>query len=98
MSIENGKADFPTVPDTTGSDARTDAPILEARHLRKYFPIRGVKLFGPKSVVHAVEDTSLALYPGRALALVGESGSGKTTIARLPVSYTHLTLPTNREV
>src|SRR6202163_4317885 len=83
MSIEKGRADFPIMPDTTGGDARTDAPILEARHLRKYFPMRGVKLFGPKSVVHAVEDTSLALYPGRALALVGESGSGKTTIARL---------------
>src|SRR5262249_23279238 len=33
--------------------------------------------------VKAVEDTSLALYPGRAIALVGESGSGKTTVARL---------------
>ena len=33
--------------------------------------------------MHAVEDTSLALYPGRALALVGESGSGKTTVARM---------------
>jgi peptide/nickel transport system ATP-binding protein len=30
-----------------------------------------------------VEDTSLALYPGRATALVGESGSGKTTVARM---------------
>jgi len=58
-------------------------PILEAVHLRKYFPLRRIKLFGPKSVVHAVEDISLALYPGRALALVGESGSGKTTMARL---------------
>src|ERR1700737_3723130 len=83
MSTENGRADFPTMPVTTGGDARTDTPILEARHLRKYFPLRGVKLFGPKSVVHAVEDTSLALYPGRALALVGESGSGKTTMARM---------------
>src|SRR5579862_5593448 len=61
----------------------TTAPILEAVHLRKYFPLRGVKLFGPRQAVHAVEDTSLALYPGRALALVGESGSGKTTVARL---------------
>jgi peptide/nickel transport system ATP-binding protein len=34
-------------------------------------------------VVHAVEDASLALYAGRALAIVGESGSGKTTIARM---------------
>src|SRR5438874_9558763 len=83
MSTEHGRVDFPTMPDATGSQERTVAPILEAVHLRKYFPVRGVKLFGAKSVVHAVEDTSLALYPGRALALVGESGSGKTTIARL---------------
>ena len=83
MSTEQGRVDFPTMPDATGSQERTVAPILEAVHLRKYFPVRGVKLFGAKSVVHAVEDTSLALYPGRALALVGESGSGKTTIARL---------------
>src|SRR5205823_14406124 len=45
--------------------------------------LREVKLLGAPDVVPAVEDTSLALYPARALALVGESGSGKTTVARL---------------
>src|SRR5947208_7509284 len=83
MSTEHGTVDFPGMPEAAGSEERAIAPILEAVHLRKYFPVRGVKLFGAKSVVHAVEDTSLALYPGRALALVGESGSGKTTVARL---------------
>src|SRR6266566_7368527 len=83
MSTEHGRVDFPGMPEAAGGQERTMAPILEAVHLRKYFPVRGVKLFGAKSVVHAVEDASLALYPGRALALVGESGSGKTTIARL---------------
>src|SRR5712691_2923604 len=58
-------------------------PILEAVHLRKLFPLRSWNLFGAKPTVHAVEDTSLALYPGRATALVGESGSGKTTVARI---------------
>ena len=58
-------------------------PVLEAIHLRKYFPVRGIRLLGPREFVHAVEDTSLALTPGRALALVGESGSGKTTVARM---------------
>src|SRR6266480_6798467 len=58
-------------------------PILEAVHLRKYFPLRQFNLSGASEAVHAVEDTSLALYPGRALALVGESGSGKTTVARM---------------
>lgn len=66
----------------TGELATTPA-ILEAIHLRKYFPLRSFNLFGPQKAVHAVEDSSLALYPGRALALVGESGSGKTTMARI---------------
>ena len=59
------------------------APALEAVHLRKMFPLSSLNLFGEKQAVHAVEDTSLALYPGRATALVGESGSGKTTVARM---------------
>ena len=59
------------------------SPILEAQHLRKYFPLRALNPFGEKLAVQAVEDASLALYPGRALALVGESGSGKTTVARM---------------
>ena len=32
--------------------------------------------------VRAVDGVSLALYPGRTLALVGESGAGKSTVAR----------------
>ena len=58
-------------------------PILEGVHLRKLFPIGSLKLSTTQSAVHAVEDASLALYPGHALALVGESGSGKTTVARI---------------
>src|SRR2546430_13545635 len=58
-------------------------PILEAVHLRKLFPVRLWNPFGAKQAVHAVEDASLALFPGRATALVGESGSGKTTVARM---------------
>jgi peptide/nickel transport system ATP-binding protein len=83
MSIGNGRADFPATLNATADEEQKIAPILQAAHLRKYFPLRGVNLFGPKNFVHAVEDVSLALFPGRALALVGESGSGKTTVARL---------------
>jgi peptide/nickel transport system ATP-binding protein len=68
---------------SAATTAPTTGPILEAEHLRKYFPVRGTRLFGTPAVVHALEDTSLALVPGQALALVGESGSGKTTVARL---------------
>ena len=58
-------------------------PILEVEHLRKIFPLHQANPLGAKQGVHAVEDASFALYPGRAMALVGESGSGKTTVARL---------------
>ncbi len=83
MSMGNGRADYPATLNATTDAEQSIAPILQATNLRKYFPLRGVKLFGPKIFVHAVEDVSLALFPGRALALVGESGSGKTTVARL---------------
>ncbi len=66
------------------TDAQTTPePILEARHLKKEFPLRRFNPFGAARAVHAVEDASLALFPGRAVAIVGESGSGKTTIARM---------------
>jgi peptide/nickel transport system ATP-binding protein len=68
---------------TNEQPSNPNAPILEAVHLRKYFPIQRFRVGGPKLAVHAVEDTSLILIPGRALALVGESGSGKTTVARM---------------
>ena len=58
-------------------------PVLEAEHLVKVFPIGQFNPFAKVRGVHAVEDTSFALYPGRVTALVGESGSGKTTIARI---------------
>ena len=68
---------------TPGFAHSADVPLLEARNLRKLFPIHSANPFKPRRAVHAVEDASLALYPRRALALVGESGSGKTTVARM---------------
>ncbi len=70
-------------PATPAANTGNAEPILEARHLQKLFPLRRVNPFGPQRAVRAVEDSSFALYPGRATALVGESGSGKTTIARM---------------
>src|SRR5258708_9619222 len=73
-----------TMPeDQRAPAAAGSTSVLEAVNLRKYFPIRQLRPGAPRQVVHAVEDMSLALYPGRALALVGESGSGKTTVARM---------------
>src|SRR5215467_15149712 len=86
MSI--GRFDSSGVPATESVSAlprtpATGAAVMEAVELRKYFPVRELRPGSPRRFVHAVESTSLALYPGRALALVGESGSGKTTVARL---------------
>ena len=55
-------------------------PVLEARGLTKYFPVRGG---ARQAVVHAVEDVTLALPEAGITAVVGESGSGKSTLARM---------------
>ncbi len=74
----------PAASRTPSPSATAGAPqVLEAVNLRKYFPVRQHRPGAARQVLHAVEDVSLALHPGRALALVGESGSGKTTVARM---------------
>ena len=47
--------------------------------------------YGSKLIL---QNINLSLADGEIVTIVGPNGSGKTT----PVSYTHLTLPTNREV
>jgi peptide/nickel transport system ATP-binding protein len=62
--------------------------VFEVRGLTKYFDVGGGGPFGiggERRMLHAVEDVSFTLRPGKILALVGESGSGKSTIARLLV-------------
>jgi peptide/nickel transport system ATP-binding protein len=54
---------------------------LDVRNLSKRFPIGSA--LHHRQQVHAVEDVSFSLHPGRITALVGESGSGKSTVARL---------------
>lgn len=83
IASDNGNASIaqPFAPDEVLKSS--SEPVLEAIHLKKDFPMGAVKWFGAARAVHAVEDMSLALYPGKATALVGESGSGKTTVARL---------------
>ena len=44
----------------------------------------------------AVEDLTFSVSPGEIVGFLGPNGAGKSST--MPVSYTHLTLPTNREV
>ena len=70
---------------------------LKAQHLAKSYKSRQV-----------VRDVSLSIDSGQIVGLLGPNGAGKTTCfymivglvqadqGRVPVSYTHLTLPTKR--
>jgi oligopeptide/dipeptide ABC transporter ATP-binding protein len=60
----------------------TPAPLLEVRHLKKWYEVRRGVLGGPRRHVKAVDDVSFAIRPREVLGLAGESGSGKTTIGR----------------
>ena len=60
----------------------TGEPALELQRI--------VKRFGS---IPAIDGVDMRVEQGERRALLGTNGAGKTT-----VSYTHLTLPTNREV
>ena len=71
-------------PPAAKAEAAADAasPLMEARDLRVWFPVKKGLLARTTGHVKAVDGVSLAIEPGRTLGLVGESGSGKTTLGR----------------
>ncbi|MFN2265838.1 MAG: ABC transporter ATP-binding protein [Anaerolineales bacterium] len=57
--------------------------IIEAKGLKKYFPItQGIVFQKEIGAVKAVDDVNFAISSGETLGLVGESGCGKTTTGR----------------
>ena len=59
-------------PDADGSGPASAPPLLALEHASKSF-----------GAVHALEDVSIALYPGEAHALLGENGAGKSTLVKI---------------
>ena len=62
--------------------ANANAPLLEVRELKKYYPVSGGFFGRPTKRVHAVDGISFTLARGETLGIVGESGCGKSTAAK----------------
>ncbi len=64
------------------TQTKTLTPVLEVKHLKKFFPIHHGLLNRHVGDVRAVDDVNFTVYANETLALVGESGCGKTTAGR----------------
>lgn len=59
----------------TSNHSEERIPLIETRHLKKYFKTA-------KGSLHAVDDVNLTIQKGDTLGVVGESGCGKSTLGR----------------
>ena len=73
----------------------THTPVITAKGLVKYYPIRHGLFSRVSAYVKAVDGINLELFRGETLGLVGESGCGKTTTGRVIIQ---LERPTAGEI
>lgn len=57
--------------------------LIEAKNLKKYFPIKSGMFSSVKAHVRAVDGVDFTIKRGEVFGVVGESGCGKTTLGRL---------------
>ncbi len=67
------------------------APLLEVKDAKKYFPVQHGFLQRATGFVKAVDGVNLSVQPGETLGIVGESGCGKTTLGRCVTKLYELT-------
>lgn len=65
--------------------------ILEVEELKKYFIVKGNKLFDKKRYLKAVDGISFDIRKGKTLGLIGESGCGKSTVGKTIMGLTKAT-------
>ncbi|WP_373895263.1 ABC transporter ATP-binding protein [Virgibacillus sp. CBA3643] len=90
MTLEQQLSEQPTSKENDEKEV-----LVQANHIKKYFPIKGGILKRTVGHVKAVDDVSVEIKKGETFGLVGESGSGKSTLGRVIL---RLLQPTEGEI